>query len=107
MERDKLEQLHRANGSHSWRTDGVFVLIRTPDSGFEALSLGRVAVVRGDDPAELLFASDNTLGLRLKRRVEHIVVNPGTSVRSLRIVVPDPSPNDVVKLVLAEAHEMV
>ena len=69
--------------------------------------LRSVTVVRGDDPTELPLAPDGAEGLRSKRTVKDIVINPSASMRSLRVVVLDPRPSDVVELAAPEAHEMI
>ena len=71
------------------------------------IRLGGVAIVRSDDAAELSFATDGTVIVRPEGFVEDIILNSGAPVRSLRIVVLDPSSHDIVKLIPTEADEVV
>ena len=69
------------------------------------MSLGSVAVVRGDNPTELPLTADWAVCLWSERTIEDIVFSPGTPVRSFCIVVRYPRSSDVVELASTEAHK--
>ena len=64
-------------------------------------------VVRLDKPAELMFAADDPVGLRLECLVENFVVHAEASVWASRVVIGDPGGSDIVELVATEADEVV
>ena len=66
-----------------------------------------VAVVRLDDAAELLLASNATSQLRSKGFVQNLVVHADTPMWSFRVIVPEPRSDDIVELLLTEAHEVI
>ena len=47
------------------------------------------------------------MGLRPEGSVEDVVIDSNAPVRSLGVVVADPSSNDVAELILTEADEVV
>jgi hypothetical protein len=74
---------------------------------FAGTGLSGVAVVVRNDSAQTLFPFNIALGRRSEIRPKNLVPDVRSLVRSLLMVVRQPLPVDVVKLVKAHAKEMV
>ena len=74
---------------------------------FFGRSLRRVAIVRLDDAAELLLAANSSGELGSEGFVQDLVVHADTSMGAKGVVMSDPRPNDVIQLLLTEAHEVI
>lgn len=85
------------------RTDLSYWSYRIIDEDF----LSRVAIVRANNSAELLLATDGSTAFHNESFVKHAIAYTSTLVRAFGVVMDAPCFNDVVHLFSAEAKEMV
>ena len=68
------------------------------------VKLRSFAIVRADDPAELLFAFHLAFELGLEVYIKNAIPSVLSAMWTFRIVVSNPSPCDVVQMVYAETE---